>query len=423
MLWTLARAFATEDESVEGVHCTHPRGRSPNGTIRQHCLFKGCHHPNQVQRQPATGAIQRVQRTTPAPRHRRRAGARVNLSPAGSPTTANKAAATPQRQKMDARDIYAKFSRPGQLSPPPSPPKRVSFVRDADIEIFLDGSDSDDAPPGRVPLPVATPLKNEAADVDSPLKTPRSPQSSRNDALRRRIERAIGSPPRTPQSSFGERDDDVSSVASSSVASSLMSDDDHPSMVTVAVYAQDGSTLKVLRVPRGTNRALLASSVARQAGVSPSRCRVVDASPNSQASERRAARRRRREARAKAKQPKSRMAAFLAGAAIASAAACLTLAATPYLHKRPTALVVSNEDVTDLRAELEALRRDLAQSNAEVTRLAKRLRTRHAGTDRSLRSLAGGLLDVASLGALRRAAAARDAAARKRNPGAFTKKF
>ena len=77
---------------------------------------------------------------------------------------------------MDARDIYAKFSRPGQLSPPPSPPKRVSFVRDADIEIFLDGSDSDDAPPGRVPLPVATPLKNEAADVDSPLKTPRSPQ-------------------------------------------------------------------------------------------------------------------------------------------------------------------------------------------------------------------------------------------------------
>ena len=323
---------------------------------------------------------------------------------------------------MDARDIYAKFSRPGQLSPPPSPPKRVSFVRDADIEIFLDGSDSDDAPPGRVPLPVATPLKNEAADVDSPLKTPRSPQSSRNDALRRRIERAIGSPPRTPQSSFGERDDDVSSVASSSVASSLMSDDDHPSMVTVAVYAQDGSTLKVLRVPRGTNRALLASSVARQAGVSPSRCRVVDASPNSQASERRAARRRRREARAKAKQPKSRMAAFLAGAAIASAAACLTLAATPYLHKRPTALVISNEDVTDLRAELEALRRDLAQSNAEVTRLAKRLRTRHAGTDRSLRSLAGGLLDVASLGALRRAAAARDAAARKMNPGAFTKK-
>ena len=51
---------------------------------------------------------------------------------------------------MDARDIYAKFSRPGLLSPPPSPPKRVSFVRDADIEIFLDGSDSDDAPPGRV---------------------------------------------------------------------------------------------------------------------------------------------------------------------------------------------------------------------------------------------------------------------------------
>ena len=37
-----------------------------------------------------------------------------------------------------------------------------------------------------------------------------------------------------------------------------MSDDDHQgSMVTVAVYAQDGSTLKVLRVPRGTNRALL----------------------------------------------------------------------------------------------------------------------------------------------------------------------
>ena len=324
---------------------------------------------------------------------------------------------------MDARDIYAKFSRPGQLSPPPSPPKRVSFVRDADIEIFLDGSDSDDAPPGRVPLPVATPLKNEAADVDSPLKTPRSPQSSRNDALRRRIERAIGSPPRTPQSSFGERDDDVSSVASSSVASSLMSDDDHPSMVTVAVYAQDGSTLKVLRVPRGTNRALLASSVARQAGVSPSRCRVVDASPNSQASERRAARRRRREARAKAKQPKSRMAAFLAGAAIASAAACCTLAAYPYLHKRPTALVISNEDVTDLRAELEALRRDLARSNDEVLKLSKRLRTRHAGTDRGLKSLAGGLLDVASLGALRRAAAARDAAARKRNPGAFTKKF
>ena len=344
-------------------------------------------------------------------RHAIGAAAEQNPSEEGSLTTG-----------MDARDIYAKFSRPGQLSPPPSPPKRVSFVRDADIEIFLDGSDSDDAPPGRVPLPVATPLKNEAADVDSPLKTPRSPQSSRNDALRRRIERAIGSPPRTPQSSFGERDDDVSSVASSSVASSLMSDDDHPSMVTVAVYAQDGSTLKVLRVPRGTNRALLASSVARQAGVSPSRCRVVDASPNSQASERRAARRRRREARAKAKQPKSRMAAFLAGAAIASAAACLTLAATPYLHKRPTALVISNEDVTDLRAELEALRRDLAQSNAEVTRLAKRLRTRHAGTDRSLRSLAGGLLDVASLGALRRAAAARDAAARKRNPGAFTKK-
>ena len=324
---------------------------------------------------------------------------------------------------MDARDIYAKFSRPGQLSPPPSPPKRVSFVRDADIEIFLDGSDSDDAPPGRVPLPVATPLKNEAADVDSPLKTPRSPQSSRNDALRRRIERAIGSPPRTPQSSFGERDDDVSSVASSSVASSLMSDDDHQgSMVTVAVYAQDGSTLKVLRVPRGTNRALLASSVARQAGVSPSRCRVVDASPNSQASERRAARRRRREARAKAKQPKSRMAAFLAGAAIASAAACCTLAAYPYLHKRPTALVISNEDVTDLRAELEALRRDLAASRAEVSRISKRVKGRHAGTDRSLRSLAGGLLDVASLGALRRAAAARDAAARKRNPGAFTKK-
>ena len=326
-------------------------------------------------------------------------------------------------QQMDARDIYAKFSRPGQLSPPPSPPKRVSFVRDADIEIFLDGSDSDDAPPGRVPLPVATPLKNEAADVDSPLKTPRSPQSSRNDALRRRIERAIGSPPRTPQSSFGERDDDVSSVASSSVASSLMSDDDHQgSMVTVAVYAQDGSTLKVLRVPRGTNRALLASSVARQAGVSPSRCRVVDASPNSQASERRAARRRRREARAKAKQPKSRMAAFLAGAAIASAAACCTLAAYPYLHKRPTALVISNDDVTDLRAELEALRRDLAASRAEVSRISKRVKARHAGTDRGLKSLAGGLLDVASLGALRRAAAARDAAARKRNPGAFTKK-
>ena len=98
--------------------------------------------------------------------------------------------------------------------------------------------------------------------------------------------------------------------------------------------------------------------------MSPSRCRVVDASPNSQASERRAARRRRREARAKAKQPKSRMAAFLAGAAIASAAACCTLAAYPYLHKRPTALVISNEDVTDLRAELEALRRDLAQSRA-----------------------------------------------------------
>ena len=332
-------------------------------------------------------------------------------------------AAEPPQRPMDARDIYAKFSRPGQLSPPPSPPKRVSFVRDADIEIFLDGSDSDDAPPGRVPLPVATPLKNEAADVDSPLKTPRSPQSSRNDALRRRIERAIGSPPRTPQSSFGERDDDVSSVASSSVASSLMSDDDHQgSMVTVAVYAQDGSTLKVLRVPRGTNRALLASSVARQAGVSPSRCRVVDASPNSQASERRAARRRRREARAKAKQPKSRMAAFLAGAAIASAAACCTLAAYPYLHKRPTALVISNEDVTDLRAELEALRRDLAASRAEVSRISKRVKARHAGTDRSLRSLAGGLLDVASLGALRRAAAARDAAARKRNPGAFTKK-
>ena len=116
------------------------------------------------------------------------------------------------------------------------------------------------------------------------------------------------------------------------------------------------------------------------------------------------------------------MAAFLAGAAIASAAACLTLAATPYLHKRPTALVISNEDVTDLRAELEALRRDLAASRAEVSRISKRVKARHAGTDRGLKSLAGGLLDVASLGALRRAAAARDAAARKRNPGAFTKK-
>ena len=382
------------------MHNTHPRRRrSPNRKPRSRLHFSKV--AIILQRLPATKE----------PAHRTAAAFVTKLGAAPTPS-------------MDARDIYAKFSRPGQLSPPPSPPKRVSFVRDADIEIFLDGSDSDDAPPGRVPLPVATPLKNEAADVDSPLKTPRSPQSSRNDALRRRIERAIGSPPRTPQSSFGERDDDVSSVASSSVASSLMSDDDHQgSMVTVAVYAQDGSTLKVLRVPRGTNRALLASSVARQAGVSPSRCRVVDASPNSQASERRAARRRRREARAKAKQPKSRMAAFLAGAAIASAAACLTLAATPYLHKRPTALVISNEDVTDLRAELEALRRDLAASRAEVSRISKRVKARHAGTDRGLKSLAGGLLDVASLGALRRAAAARDAAARKRNPGAFTKKF
>ena len=63
------------------------------------------------------------------------------------------------------------------------------------------------------------------------------------------------------------------------------------------------------------------------------------------------------------------MAAFLAGAAIASAAACCTLAAYPYLHKRPTALVISNEDVTDLRAELEALRRDLAASRTKDTRL------------------------------------------------------
>ena len=310
----------------------HPRRtRSPNGAARDTINIQRL--PSSTNRLPAALRNRRIAQTS---RH-----AIVDAPQLGAPIRG--------QPSMDARDIYAKFSRPGQLSPPPSPPKRVSFVRDADIEIFLDGSDSDDAPPGRVPLPVATPLKNEAADVDSPLKTPRSPQSSRNDALRRRIERAIGSPPRTPQSSFGERDDDVSSVASSSVASSLMSDDDHQgSMVTVAVYAQDGSTLKVLRVPRGTNRALLASSVARQAGVSPSRCRVVDASPNSQASERRAARRRRREARAKAKQPKSRMAAFLAGAAIASAAACCTLAAYPYLHKRPTALVISNEDVTDL---------------------------------------------------------------------------
>ena len=113
---------------------------------------------------------------------------------------------------MDARDIYAKFKTPGPAEPAAVAAQARVLRARRGYRNILDGSDSDDAPPGRVPLPVATPLKNEAADVDSPLKTPRSPQSSRNDALRRRIERAIGSPPRTPQSSFGERDDDVSSV-------------------------------------------------------------------------------------------------------------------------------------------------------------------------------------------------------------------
>ena len=353
---------------------------------------------------------------------------------------------------MDARDVYARFSRPGQLSPPPSPPRRVSFIRDADIEIFLDGSSGDEAsptvttldeaPPGRVPLPVATPLRTEAADVDSPFKTPRGAQDlgsplttprADRDALRRRIERAIGSPPRTPVPRL-DRDDDASSVANSSVASSLVSDssvasslvsdDERGAMVTVAVYAPDGSTLRVLRVPRSTNRALLAASVARQAGVSPHRCRVVDASPNSAAAERRAARRRRRDARGRKQQPKRRS-LFLAGAAMTAALLCLTLAAAPHLRARPTALVVAEGELTGLRAELDALRRDLAQSRADVSSLSKRLearRPRNAGEDRGLRHVAGGLLDVASLGAVRRAAAARDAAARRRNPGAFTKR-
>ena len=65
------------------------------------------------------------------------------------------------------------------------------------------------------------------------------------------------------------------------------------------------------------------------------------------------------------------MAAFLAGAAIASAAACLTLAATPYLHKRPTALVISNEDVTDLRAELEALREEVGREKDRAELVAE----------------------------------------------------
>jgi len=351
---------------------------------------------------------------------------------------------------MDARDVYARFSRPGQLSPPPSPPRRVSFIRDADIEIFLDGSSGDEAsptvttldeaPPGRVPLPVATPLKSEAVDVDLPFKTPRGAQDlgsplttprADRDALRRRIERAIGSPPRTPV----HRDDDASSVANSSlasslvsdssVASSLISDDERGAMVTVAVYAPDGSTLRVLRVPRSTNRALLAASVARQAGVSPHRCRVVDASPNSAAAERRAARRRRRDARGRKQQPQRRS-SFLAGAAMTAALLCLTLAAAPHLQARPTALVVAEGELSGLRAELDALRRDLAQSHADVSSLSKRLearRPRNAGEDRGLRHVAGGLLDVASLGAVRRAAAARDAAARRRNPGAFTKRY